>query len=172
MCMFACSKIDAELNAQDRCVLDISRAAGVNDVLNVGLHKEGAVRVDAIGQFDNLLVILTVERTWQLSHLLRALKIAAEIAGRYTEFDRVPQAALEHSARGKPGGKKQGKGLDVRFRRDGDRPKNAEPAVAARSAKRDKHLIEHCVQAPASVSRGTGRETGKFTRVVPAAKLV
>jgi hypothetical protein len=65
-----CSEVDADLGTEHPRVFEAARAAGLNDGLEVGLDEQGtAAEVEAIGQFDNRLVMLAASGTRQLSIL-------------------------------------------------------------------------------------------------------
>jgi len=38
-----CSEVDTELDTQHQCVVEMARAAGLNDVLKVGLDEDGTL---------------------------------------------------------------------------------------------------------------------------------
>src|SRR3954469_345548 len=70
-------EIDAYLASEDERVVDLSGAAGLNDVLEVRLDKHRAPReVEAIGCLDRHLVVLDADRRIQLLRLpLRILQV-------------------------------------------------------------------------------------------------
>jgi hypothetical protein len=70
-----CSEVDAELRTEHDRVSETAGAAGLNDVLKVGLDEDGALaEVEAIRKFDDGLIILdTPVGTGLLSILLSSL---------------------------------------------------------------------------------------------------
>jgi len=57
--MFVDSEVNAELRAQHGRVLDMARAAGPKDLLEVRLDEVGVLaQVESIGQFHERLVVL------------------------------------------------------------------------------------------------------------------
>ena len=167
-------EVDAELGTQHERVLELARAAGPSDVLQIGLDKVGAVaEIETISRFYYRLAIRNAAvRTKQPASSLRAFQVFAEVTGCDAYGNDISRPRVEQPARRNACRDEQRQLLDAGIRCDSRGAEDAESAIAARNSEWDEHLIKEPILAPASALAGPGIEIGKLRMVVPSAELV